>query len=173
MTPRTLFQLILKLFGLYMILGLLQTLPAMFSYGPILGDWKFSESLNFVLIIIGTILFYYFILRLFLFKGSWIIDKLSLDKNFDQEIIDIKIDSLAVIQIAIIILGGLMFIDTLPTLIKEIIFIMKSKQDGSIIRDTGFGYLVYWLCKFVLGYILLTNSKSLTVWINQKNTKQE
>jgi hypothetical protein len=173
MTPRTLFLIIIKLFGLYLMVEFLQFLPTMFSYGPMISGWDLSIAINYFLIIIGTILLYYFVIRLFLFKGSWIIDKLSLDKHFDQEIIDIKIDSLAVIQIAVTILGGLLFIDTLPTLIKEIILIAKSKQEGSIIRDSGFGYLVYWVCKCVLGYLLLTNSKSITIWIDKKNNKRD
>ncbi len=173
MTPRTLFLIIIKLFGLYMILEFLAGVPAMLSYGSMFGRWNFSEIMNFLLVVPGVILLYYIIIRLLLFKGSWIIDKLSLDKHFDQEIIDIKIDSLAVVQIAIIVLGGLLFIDTLPTLIKEIILIAKSKQEGSIIRDSGFGYLVYWVCKFTLGYLLLTNSKSITIWIDKKNNKRD
>ncbi|HTB06166.1 MAG TPA: hypothetical protein VK806_04365 [Bacteroidia bacterium] len=170
MTPRTLFIIVLKLFGLNLIIGMIVVIPNLEAGIPF--RWNAENFIEFALIAIGTFALYFFIIRLFLFKSTWIIDKLSLDKHFGQDIIDIKVDSMAVIQIAIIVLGGLLFIDSIPTLIKEIVDDFQSMQTGSVIKHVGFGWMIYYICKLVLGYLMLTNSKRLTVWIEQKNKNQ-
>jgi len=168
MTPRTIFTIILKLFGLSLFISLWETIPHLYAGIPIYG-WDSESIIELVLITFITLAIYYFLIRLLLFKSTWVIDKLSLDKHFGQEIIDIKIDSMAVIQIAIIILGGLFFIDAIPLLVMQLIGDFQSMETGSLIKHVGFGYTAFYICKLALGYLLLTNSMRITIWVEQKN----
>ena len=110
------------------------------------------------------------VIRMLLFKSGWVVDKLSLDKHFDQEIMAIKVDSTAVIQISIIVLGGVIFIDALPNFFREIIsYIQQISLEPYMVKDPKFAYIFWWGSKALLGYLLLTNSKRITHWIEEKN----
>ena len=106
MTPRTIFTFILKIIGLYMIFELAEIIPLLF--GQSLSFFNMGSDISSIIFITVTnlivFLIYFILMRLLLFKSGWIIDKLSLDKNFDQEIVSIKVDTTAVIQIASIVL---------------------------------------------------------------------
>jgi len=176
MTPRTIFTLILKIIGLYVAFNLFVFIPQLFSQIPYLwmNPIDTSEVIMIILGLIAIILVYFLLMRLFLFKTNWIIDKLSLDKHFDQDIINIKLDSAAVIQIAIIVLGGLYFADAFPSLFREIVtFLQQKEMDITLARSYGLGYMVFDACKLTLGYLLITNSKWLTLWIEEKNKSKD
>jgi hypothetical protein len=175
MTPKTIFTLILKIIGLYLILSLAEVLSAAFSSLPVLmmqnspidapGFWVSS-------IIILVLLFYFYIIRLLLFRTAWVIDRLSLDKHFEEEIVVVKFDSASVLQIATIILGGILFTGAIPTLCQEIInWLQQTQAEPYLTRHPSFAYMVFDGCKLLLGYLLLTNSKQVTNWIEQKNGK--
>jgi hypothetical protein len=177
MTPKTIFVLILKIIGLYMVLDLITLLPQTIARFPLMGMNSGSdifEKIIYILIVLVILLVYFFLMRIFLFKTDWIIKKLSLDKHFEQEIISIKVDSAAVIQIAIIVLGGIIFTDALPTLLRDIISYLQQKQLEIILaKSPGFSYLVFDVCKLTVGYLLLTNCKQITLWIEKKSKDQE
>lgn len=176
MTPRTLFTIILKIFGLYLAINLLTIIPLVIGELPQLLAFG-SDSVSIAIVIIGILVvmvIFYFLIRLFLFKTGWIIDKLKLDRHFEQEIIAVKFESGAVIQIAIIILGGLLFIDALPTLFKEIIkYLQHTQVESFLVMEPVFATMVFWCCQLTLGYLLLTNSKRITHWIEQRNSGKE
>ena len=84
-------------------------------------------ALNLVLFLI-----YFLIVRLCIYKTNWIIDKLKLDKGFETENIELNFESSKIISIAIIVIGGLLFIDNIPVLLREI---MIFSQDKNLFKD--------------------------------------
>jgi hypothetical protein len=176
MTPRTIFTLILKIFGLYLIWQLIIIIPFSFTAGSTLLYTQHDSSWTGIiaLLLIIILLLYFMVIRMLLFKSNWVVDKLSLDKHFDQEIIAIKIDSAAVIQISIIVLGGVLFIDALPNFFREIItYLQQTSLEPYMVKDPKFAYIFLWGCKALLGYLLLTNSKRITHWVEEKNKAKE
>jgi uncharacterized membrane protein YidH (DUF202 family) len=174
MTPKSIFTIILKIFGLWFILGLMQVLPNSASIIPLI----IQEDL--LLLIISSIFIaislgiYIFVIWLFLFKTGLIIDKLSLDKHFDQSSFEINIQQRTVIQISIIILGGLICIDALPMFINEVLNYLRMGQfEGTLTEFPNFNYIVINGLKLVFGYLLMTNSKRVTNWVDKQKEEEE
>ena len=172
MTTRTIFTIIIKVFGLLLILGLLEVIPQALSAFSLIIQGGFVE-LGIVFFIFSlAFLFYFFIIRLLLFKSGKIIDMLSLEKDFDQQAFEINLKQSTVIQIAIIVLGGLLFINTLPDFIGQIITYVNQKQfEGTFVTNPTFKFVVISGIKLLLGYLLMNNSKTITSWI-AKETKE-
>ena len=163
MTPKTIFTIILKIFGLWLILGLLEIIPQTLSTIPLLLSADTRSQLSASILLLLVLAFYFFVIRLLLFKSNFIIDKLLLDKHFDQQTIEFNIQQTAVIQIAIIVFGGLIFINSLPVLFEQIVSYLKQKQlAGSFFDNPSFQYLLIYSGKLILGYLLMSNSKWLT-----------
>ncbi len=173
MTPRSLWIIIIKILGINILISALILVPqAMGSAFMVANSFSRYDSPN-MLIAIGVIIFALTIvligLWLFLFKTNWLIDILALDKHFREEKLEINIQMSTVVQIAIIVVGGILFIDSLPELCRQIFIFYQQKSIFS--ESPTIGWLIFYFAKTVIAYILITNSKRITNWIERN--KQE
>ncbi len=143
MTPRSFFTILIKILGIYLILDSITVIPqfisSLFSIG--LGFDKSIETIalySFLLIL--TVGIYYIILKYCVFKTDRIIDQLKLDKGFVEETFELNIHRSTVLSIAVIVIGGLIFVDSLPTFCKEVFDFIGQKQslDSNSLHDLLF-----------------------------------
>lgn len=107
MSLKTFWTILIKILGIWLILESLSVLSSAFWAIP--WDTPFAEYiLAIIVIIILTLAIYGIILWLFVFKSSWLIDKLRLDKGFTEEKIDLNVQRSTVLTIAVIVIGGIM-----------------------------------------------------------------
>jgi hypothetical protein len=107
---------------------------------------------------------------IFFYKTDWLISKLSLDRHFREERLEINFSHSTILQIAIIVIGGLIFAYTLPGLCREIFLFYQQK---SVFRENpSTGWIIFDFVKMVMGYLLMTNSKRLTDWIDHNRQKE-
>jgi len=111
------------------------------------------------------------ILWLFIFRSYWIINKLKLDKGFDDEKIDLNIKLNTALTIAVIVIGGLMFADALPQLLRYIYSAFQ--HDELVRRDPVTPLLILYLAKTTISYLLMTNSRFITGFIAKHSIKTE
>jgi hypothetical protein len=109
------------------------------------------------------------IVWLLIFKSAWVIEKLKLAKGFDEERLELTMEWSTILTIATIITGGVIFIDSLPLIIKQSVsFIQQGKPFRSSQESI---WLLYYLVKTVLGYLLMTNSRFVVNFIGRQNVK--
>lgn len=129
------------------------------------------------LIIIG--LFY-----LLLWKAEKISDLLKLEKGFDQERIDFGgLKSLDIIKFGILIIGGFLFIENIPTFLSHTLFAFKSSipqgfdqayENRGILKYNRLEDYVYWVSSglnLLVGYLLIVNFKKISKYLNRKTTE--
>ena len=171
MTIRTFWTIFIKILGIWLVLDSVTVIPQFFStlfyVDP--NDTAQSFSLTAALLLL-TIGIYIFILRLFVFKTAWLIDKLHLDKGFDEEKIDLNVQLSTVLTVTTIVIGGLMFVDSLPQLCKQTFVFFQQKN---MFRESPTsGWIIFHLVKTILGYLLMTNSKQVVAFIEKQTAKQ-
>jgi hypothetical protein len=171
MTIRTFWTIFIKILGIWLVLDSVTVIPQFFStifyVDP--NDTTQSFALTAALLLL-TIGIYIFILRLFVFKTAWLIDKLHLDKGFDEEKIDLNVQLSTVLTVTTIVVGGLMFVDSLAQLCKQTFVFFQQK---SIFRESPTaGWIIFHLVKTILGYLLMTNSKQVVAYIDKQKGKQ-
>jgi hypothetical protein len=171
MTKKDLFIIVIKLFGLYLfIVTLFNIIPSCVSNVASEMDW-YS-----ILYIIAIVLLFSMLLVVFLFNSHKVATFLKLDKGFDDEYIHFgNLDSEKISHLGFIIVGGLVFIDNLPFLLTNTYLTFKSSAqttfDGEVpAYGTPHDYANLWssLLSVLLGYLILTNYKSITKWILAK-----
>lgn len=170
MTPKSFFTIILKLIGLYVIISNLASIPQYVSTFLMFQSEGYS---NFALILIALLVIcvLYEIYYLTIVKTDWVIEKLSLDKHFSEEKFDLNIHRSTIMNIALIIIGGLLFVESLPILLSQVFTYIRETEAPREQSYTGFWVLVY-LAKPVLGFFLVTNSQTVTNFI-EKQRKQK
>lgn len=167
MTKRDFFRLLIKVFGLYsMILSLFTFLPQNFT-----NIYLLKEEIWMLFIGVGLVLLVFAFFFILLFKTDSIIDKLELDKGFDDDKIilgDFKDEQL--FKLAILLVGSFLIIDYFPNFIFEIINIFKTKVSNYAIMGYEVDYfnLFTSILNLVLGFILITNYKAISLFLDKK-----
>ena len=177
MKVKTFWLILLKIFGIFLVLRGANVILNFLSLYT-MTTFRYVEDgeyLGLVLQIVASTLLiaiiYFFILWLFVFKTSWLIKKLRLEKGFEDERIDLNISLSNILSIAIIVMGGIMIIDSLPQLSKQIFYFYQQKI---VLReDPAIGWIILYFSETILGFILMTNSKQITRFINKRASDDE
>jgi len=173
MKVRIFWTILLKILGIYLVLDSLKVIPQFiatlysFTSDPDQTIQVFIWTFVFLLSTVGL---YVFILWLFVFKTAWLIDKLHLEKGFSEENIEINFPRSTVLSISIILIGGIMFIDSLPQLCKLIFSFIQ--QRNVFIGNPFSGSIIFHLAKATIGYLLMTNNLFVVNFIDKKAVKE-
>ena len=165
MSVRNFWTIFLKILGIWLVIDGVSIIPSFISVIPFYG--KNDNPITLILLSAGI---YFFVLWFFVFKTSWLIDKLKLEKGFVEENIEFDIKSSSIITIATIVFGGLIFIDSLPQFCKETISFFHQKR--MFIDNPASGLIIFHLVKSVIGYLMMTNSQIIVKLFDGQEKKQ-
>lgn len=127
MTIRDLFRILIKMIGLYFIyLFIFGFLPSNIPY-LLYGSDTISLLLFMLTLIILVLLF-----MLLIFKPDKIIDLFKLDRGFDNNSIGkMEFSTSNIIKLACFIVGGILFIENIPSLLSQIYLAFKITSGGT------------------------------------------
>ena len=127
---------------------------------PGYSGWSDYSMIAILFLLIFSIGIFYLIIHYFLYKTEWLIDRFKLDQGFDDERIDIAISTQTFIAIIISVLGGIYFIDSVPSLCKAL---YNFYQQSFVFRQSPkSNSIVFYLVESIFGYILLMNGSFLS-----------
>ncbi|MBB2145837.1 hypothetical protein GM921_10095 [Pedobacter sp. LMG 31464] len=171
MTIRTFWTIFIKILGIWLVI---ESITVIQQFLSTLSTLRFNNENNFygtiIALLLLTIIIYILVLRLLLFKTSWLIDKMHLENGFLEEKIELNIKSTTVLSIATIVIGGLIFVDSLPQLCKQIF--MYFQQRNVFGESPTSGWIIFQFVKTSIGYLLMTNSKLIAKFIDKQSREQ-
>lgn len=176
MTKRDFFILTIKIFGLYaFISSLFSSLPNNISF--VIQNIEFIG----ILWLIATILLIVGLFYLLIKKADKVCDLLKLKEGFDQETIDFGgLKNLDIIKFTILIIGGFLFIENIPTFLSHTLFAFKSSipqgfdrayENGGLLKYNRLEDYVHWASSafnLLVGYLLILNFKKISNYLNKK-----
>jgi hypothetical protein len=169
MTTKDLFNIILKVLGIFFIKDILAIIPQLFSVGLYLTKYDTVREAIWTLLLTLLMLFIYGLVSYYLiFKTNIIIDKLKLDKGFDQETISLNIHRSTILSIAIIVIGGLMLADGIPDLCRQLFAYFQEKRMTYGQTNPAISYSVFALAKIVIGLLLISNQRQIVNFIESR-----
>jgi hypothetical protein len=169
MTPRSLFNVILKVFGLFFIKDFLALIPQLVA--SLLFVTKldaFSESILSLVITLLIVSIYAFVTYYIIFKTETIIDKLKLDKGFDQDTIPLNIHRSTILSISIIIIGGYIVADEIPNLCRQLFAYYQEKRMTYGQTNPKLQYSVLSAAKIMIGFLLIGEQRKIVNFIERK-----
>ena len=172
MTPRNLFNIIIKVIGIFFIKGIFISFTEMVSFIPYLtmSNHK-TDSLFTYLSYLLLIVIYGLISFFLIFRTESIIDKLKLDKGFDQETILINLHRSTILSISLIVLGGILLADEIPHLCQQIIAFIQQKRYSNGMLDPSIAYVVLASVKIIIALILITCQRQIVNFIEFRRKK--
>lgn len=175
MTKKDLFRLIIKIFGLYSVISII------FSVFPS-NLFMVLNKIDFVGIIwiIGSLLAVGLLFNFLIYKPDKIISWLKLDKGFDYDRIDFQnFNNTNILKLAVIVIGGIILIQNVPTFLSHTLFAFKSfvgnNLDINVFKFSLKDY-IHWAISFIniiLGYLMLTNYNYISRILKEKNNEKE
>jgi hypothetical protein len=169
MAPRTLWTIILKILGFYIFLQLLYLLPQLFTTITYLSEQQSSISFGMVAQSSFAISVYLFMIIAFVFRTDWLIDVLRLNKAITEEKLELNIHRSTVLQIAIIVTGGLLLVDSLPLLLRGLFNYYQEINVSSGFKSYSKGsVIVLQLIKVLISFFMITSSRLILNFIERK-----
>jgi len=173
MTPRTLFAIIIKIIGIYLVIGAFTLIPqsiiTLYSFNHQVGYRDMGEVMQMLFFIIFAIGLYLLILRYCLFKTEWIIKKLHLDKGFTEDKFEINIHRSTILKIAVIVIGAIIIIENLPQFCRQVFsYYQMSAPDRGFKENPVSSDIIFNFAKLVIGFFLMTNSRLVVNFIERK-----
>jgi hypothetical protein len=174
MTPRNLFNIILKTLGIFFIKDILQTVPQLISAIIYLikpeGEGEALWTLIFTLLILAV---YVCVAYYLIFKTNAIIDKLKLDHGFNQDSLTLNISTYHIFTIAVIVTGAYLLTTEIPNLCKYLFSYFQEKRTTHGMTKPELSYSIYSAAKIIIGLLLIGERKRIAEFIEQQETKKE
>jgi hypothetical protein len=164
MTKKDFFITVIRLFGLYVLTGVL------FNTVPMNITYLFEiSSLFIVLISLFSIFIPIGLFVLLIFKAEKIVNILKLDQGFDEDRINFgNLNGTEILKIAIFILGGLILIESIPIFIKNLISSLEMSINGGELDHYIKFYWAVAFIKIVLGYLLVTYYEKIAIHFQKR-----
>ncbi len=121
------------------------------------------------MVIIALVYFYLF--RLCIFKTDVIIDKLQLDAGYQDERFEFNIHRSTLLKIAVIVMGGVLIIDSVPLLLQQVLTYLQQSHAIAYNKFTDgptAKYIVLYFIKTSIGVFMLTSSRLIVNVIELK-----
>jgi len=142
----------------------LNTNEPAFTQGP--DSFELILALANFLFLIGI---YILVFNYCIFKTDVIIEKLKLDKGYEDERFEFNIHRSTILKIAIIIIGGLLLVDSFPLLCEQTLSYFKRINNyKSFASSIEAKYIVYYFIKTFIGFFMLTCSRMIVNYIELK-----
>ena len=172
MTPRTLFNIILKILGIFFIKDILAIIAQLFS--AILYLTKpgmLTESIWIFLLTLLILVAYGLVSYFLIFRTEFVIDKLQLYKGFDQETIPLNIHRSTILSIAIIVIGGYLVVEEIPNFCRQLFSYFQEKRLTYALTNPSIAYPVVSGIKIVIGILLMVYQKTIVNFIERQRKK--
>lgn len=169
MTKKDFFILFIKLSGLYLFIQMFfYVLPQSYSFIA-LTPRADKGDIYYIFLFFGiSILLFYLIIR----YAHKIVNFFKLDKHFDLDDIDLKqITKTDIMQYAVIIIGGMLFINSFVDLEHQVLLYYQNKAMGMLDKFSNIR-LVLPVLNILIGYLLLTNYDLIVIKISPKDKNQ-
>jgi hypothetical protein len=161
MTPKTLFNIILKILGIFFIrdiFNIISQLTTEISFmRPYLQDqapWLIPSSLLMICI-------YAIAIYLSMFKTDYLIDKLKLEKGIPQDPLQLKGDLTPILRAALILTGSLLVLSQLPFLVNQLFSLHKYKNTSPGWRMDKSNYAISSAGFIIIGLVIVTYQKRI------------
>lgn len=163
MTPRTLFQIIIKIIGLFFVLELINSIPQLTS-----TIWYYvsPDGIGFELwlVVLGLLLglgLYVFLAYIFLFNSNVVVDKLKLDQWFEDDVFSFRIPRTFVLMTAIVVIAGIILLQEVPNIVFNIYRYTEVSAAAFGQQDLEHSSLILSIVKVVLALLMVGERKFL------------
>lgn len=166
MTPKNLFNIILKILGLFFLRDLIQIITQSASAFIFINQSGNSDG-NIIefSVLLAQIILYVFLVFIFLFKTNYLIKLFKLTQGFDQGMFSFHIAASSVLKISLIVIAGVILIEEIPNAFRQLYFLVSQNVHT---HDLYSGIIVS-AVKIIIALLLIGKRKRIVGFMEKKN----
>ena len=172
MTAKDFFNIVLKIFGLFFLREILNTVPQLTS--ALIMLFKPEDFIEGIFIFLGTVfilIFYIALTYQLIFKTSRIVEKLKLERDFNDKIFDFKIPRAEGLTISLIVIAGIILVNQIPLLIKELFEIIQERKLSFGNTKINYSYIIIAAVKIIIATLFIGERVRIVEFILSRQTK--
>lgn len=181
LSARNLFDVIIKIFGLFFLREIANSIPQVFStFITYFNKAEFETSIG-IFIFSLIVLFFYVILSFqLIFRTNKIIDFLKLDHFSDEHRLSLEEDTpknislskTEILTISLILIGGFILVEEIPNLCQRLYLLFIESKSTYKSNNDWFFTIIQPLIKVLIGLLILGEKKQIIRFI-EGNQKEE
>lgn len=174
MQLRNLLMLILKVMGLFFLKDIVLALPQLFSALMFLiaGD-AYGMGISSGAVLLLSFLIYGWLAYYLIFKTDYVLQKLRLANGLEGEKISIQTNSRTVISICIILLGGFLLLNEVPTLLAQVYERWADPRPADFVGRTNTPYLIGSIVRLIIGLLLLGKHQKIADYMESRQKLEQ
>lgn len=172
MTVKSLFILIVKIIGIYLLVNALSIVFSFLTTMPYLMDDEatFTGIVISILAILAILSFYGLIVYLFLFQTEQVLEKLALTKGLEDQKVGFLVHQDNLLRIIFYVTGILILVDSIPHLCKQGFAYFEERYVHEFVtQNPSTKYIVYHFVKVAIGFWVIKENKEIVSWIERKS----
>jgi hypothetical protein len=167
MTPRSLFTIVIKILGIFFFKNIIETIPQFISTAMTISSSDSVEGASYIFLGTTVILaFYIFASFVLLARTDKIVNMFKLAEGFEQGTFSFDMPISSILNISLIILGGLILTNEIPNLCRALYsYVVERNLLKYDQRRPDISYSVLIAAKIILGLLLLGERKRIISFI--------
>jgi hypothetical protein len=162
MGPRSLFNLILKVIGIFFIRDILEAFSHTMSALVYVPQYSSGREAFFNVSASLPPLFLYTLLAwLFIFRSERIISVLRLDKNFSDKTVPLNIERHMLLTAAVIIAGAWILVNEIPEFFRHAVYYYQERKMYVRMARPDISYIIMSAVKIAIGFMLIIFNKPI------------
>jgi hypothetical protein len=176
MLPRSLFDVILKVIGIFFIRDVLEAVSRSLSVLVYFPQYANRREAFFNLgVTLPPLILYSIFAWLLLFRTSSLTKIMKIEKHFGDKPLGINVNSKIVLTVAVVLMGGWFLVNEIPELFRQAVYYYQEKilYDRMVLPD--YSYPATSAAKVVIGLLLVFWHRPVVRMIEglTKNVKRE
>ena len=162
MAPRSLFNLILKVIGIFFIRDVLEALSHTISAIVYIPQYSSAREAFFnVAVSLPLLVLYALLAWFFIFRSEKIIGLLRLDKNFQDNAVSINVERHMLLTAAVIVAGAWLLVNEIPEFFRHAVYYYQERKLYVRMTRPDISYIIMSIVKIAIGLFLIVFNKPI------------
>jgi hypothetical protein len=162
MPTSSLFNLILKIIGIFFIRDILESLSHTLSVLVYMPQYATASEATYNLAVtLPPLILYSLLAWFFIFRSDAVARFLKLEKNFQQEHVDLRIERSALLTASVIVSGGWILVNEIPEFFRHAIYYYQERKMYVRMTRPDISYIFMSAIKIAIGFFLVVFNKPI------------
>lgn len=173
MSPRSLFNLILKVIGIFFIKDILESFSHTLSALVYVPQYtSVREAIFNVAVTFPALILYCLLTWLFIFRSDSIVKILKLDKSFGESAIQVNFERRTILRVAIIFAGGWILINEIPEFFRHAMYYYQERKMYVRMTRPDVSYILMSSMKILIGILLVLFHRQVVFLVEFGNSNR-
>lgn len=175
MTATSLFNIILKVLGIFFLRDFIAAIPQILSLISMMINYSDGGPISPWIAGLLYVAAYGYIAYVLIFKTAWVMDILKLSESMEEGKLDLNIHRSIVLNISVIVIGSLLLINTIPNLLRQLFLLFQYAKDDyeSYIPQPDKTLIVVYISQIIIGLLLLGSHNKIVSFIELKRQSKQ